>query len=471
MKMTMPNQKIGEKWLRRRAAKFFLRDCLLLFCFLAWAWPLFSDTEEAARSFTLANGLKAFLLEKRNIPLVNVVAAANLGSKDETVETSGLVHVLEHYILFRGTELRSGSEISRQVRRHGGYFNAHTTQDLAYFEISVPSEHADFALRNQKEILFDLKLGQEDLDKEKEVIFEELSQLEDDPIRYATALVYQNLFQGHPYGSPIHGNKEVIRALAVDDVQTFYKRYFVPSNCALAVVGDFDAAEMEEKVKAVFGDVTGPALEPVKFNQPQLLKKGTVELEVGLDVNKAYLVIAALAPDYNHPDQYAMDVLIQIFGRGLNPMLGSVLRSRRRLAETVFMAYHAHKYGGLTLAYLTLDPRNLQAAKRETISFLKRAYAENFSPDDLLGEARMYAYDFLSSAKNQIRYDAFQSQEKGLAVATSLVRHMMLSEGSDTGSYLKHIEEITSSDLRKAATNYFSHGAYVIVSIVPRKKG
>lgn len=466
----MPNQKILEKRQERRATRLRRSACLVLFLCMAWAGPLFPDTKEMSRGFSLANGLQAFLLEKRDVPLVNVVAAVNLGSKDETAETSGLVHVLEHCILFRGTELHSGSEISRQVRRHGGYFNAHTTQDLAFFEISVPSEHADFALRNQKEILFDLRLTQKNLDKEKEVIFEELSQLEDDPIRYATALIYQSLFQGHPYGNPLHGNKEVISGLTVDDIQAFYKHYFVPSNCALAVVGDFDAAEMEEKVKAIFGDVSGPALEPVKFNQAQLLEKGTVELEVGLDVNRAYLVIGALAPDYNHPDQYAMDVLTQIFGRGLNPMLGSVLRGRRRLAETVLMDYHAHKYGGLTLVYLTLDPRNLKAAKRETINFLKRAYAENFSPDDLLGEARMYAYDFLGSAKNQIRYNAFQSQEKGLALATSLARHMMLSEAGNAGSYLKQIEDITSSDLRKAAGKYFSRGEYVVVSIVPRKK-
>ncbi len=438
---------------------------------LAWAWPLFSDAKETSRSLTLDNGLRVFLLEKRNVPLVNVVIAANLGSKDETAETSGLVHLLEHFILFRGTEFRSGREISQQVRRHGGYFNARTTPDLAFFEISVPSEYADFALRNQKEILFDLKLAQEDLDEEKEVIFEELSQLEDDPIRYATAVVYQNLFQGHPYGNPIHGNKEAIRRLTVDDIQMFYKQYFVPSNCALAVVGDFDAAEMEEKVKAVFGDVTGPAFEPVRFDQPLLPKKGTTEIEVGLDINKAYLVIGVLAPDYNHPDQYAMDVLTQVFGRGINPMLGSVLRDRRRLAETVFMDYHAHQYGGLALVYLTLDPRNVQAAKRETINFLKRAHAENFSPDDVLGEERMHAYDFLSSAKNQIRYNASQSQEKGLAVATALVRHLLVGKAGTAGSYLKHIEELTSSDIKKAAAKYFSRGEYVVVSIVPGKKG
>jgi predicted Zn-dependent peptidase len=425
-------------------------------------------SENVAKSFELINGLKIFLLEKRNFPLVNAVAAVNLGSKDETAETSGLVHMLEHYILFRGTEFRSGSEVSQDVRRHGAYFNAHTGEDLAFFEISVPSADAEFALRNQREILFNLKLTQEALDREKEVILEELSHMEDDPDRYATFLVYQNLFKGHPYENPLYGNKEVIKSIAAEKMEEFYRRYFVPSNCSLAVVGDFGLRDMEEKIRNIFGDIKGEALEKPKFCQAKPLEK-SVELNVEMDIKKAYLVIGALAPDYNHPDQYAMDVLTEIFGRNVNPMLNSVLRGNRRLAETIFMAYHAHKYGGVALIYLTLDPKNLEAAKRETVSFLRKSRDESYSPEDFFGEQQIYAYDFLAGAKNQIRYDAFKSQEKGLFVAASLASYMLLKEGLEDRPYLENIDKVKSSDLRKAAAKYFSRSNYVIISVIPKK--
>ncbi|MEW5901664.1 MAG: pitrilysin family protein, partial [Acidobacteriota bacterium] len=224
----------------------------LFFAFsLFFAAALFS--QETAKQFVLENGLRVFLLEKRNVPLVNVVVAVNLGAKDETAETSGLVHALEHCILFRGTEVRSGTEISRDIRRHGAYFNAHTGEDLAYFEISAPAEASDFALRNQREILFDLKITQEELDSEKEIILEELRQLQDDPFRHATSLAYQNLFLNHPYANPLAGTREVIQNLTAGALLGFHKRYFVPENCALAAVGDFDFKEMEEKVRQVFG--------------------------------------------------------------------------------------------------------------------------------------------------------------------------------------------------------------------------
>ena len=136
--------------------------------------------------------------------------AVNVGSKDESDDTSGFAHILEHCILFRGTELQSGEEIAQATRRHGAYFNAHTGKDTATFEMSLPSEYINFALNNQKEILFNLKLTREGLDEEKQVILEEINQIHDDPIKYATSLVYENLFKGHPYQRPIYGKKEII---------------------------------------------------------------------------------------------------------------------------------------------------------------------------------------------------------------------------------------------------------------------
>ena len=102
--------------------------------------------------------MEVFLYERHTLPLLNMVMAVNLGSKDESEETNGLVHLLEHYILFRGTKSRSSEQITQDIRRHGAYFNAHTGRDMALFEISIPSEYSDFALENQKDILFNLEI-------------------------------------------------------------------------------------------------------------------------------------------------------------------------------------------------------------------------------------------------------------------------------------------------------------------------
>ncbi len=413
--------------------------------------------------------MKVYLYERHVLPLLNFAFAFDVGAKNESEDTNGLVHILEHCILFGGTEQRTGEEIGRDIRAHGAYFNAHTSHDLATFELSLPSEYAEFALQNQKEILFQLKITQEVLDKEKQIILEELSQILDDPLKRSTALIYQNLFQNHPYQRPIYGRKEVIEGATAETIQEFYNTYFAPANCALAVVGDFDIEEMEKKITDLFGTLENRGFTPQKFDMANPPKKD-IEIQEEMDVNIGYLVIGMIGPDYNQEAQYTMDVLTEVLGRGVIPIINYSLRGRRKLVETVSMSYGAYKYGGIIAVYMTLDPKKMKAAKSEALKFLKNARRLNYSKSDYHGEEQYYALDYLESAKNQIKFRFQQSQEKGLDIALSLAIHLILKEGNDQGKYMDKIEEISSSDLRKTAADYLSQGGKVIVSIVPKKK-
>jgi len=430
-----------------------------------------SSQEEAenSKSFVLDNGLKVFLYEKKTLPLVNCVFAVNMGSKDETETSSGLVHILEHCILFRGTRRHSGEEIARDMRRHGAYFNAHTGRDLSTFEITIPSGHSDFALRSLKEILFELEFDQDALEEEKQVILEELNQLQDDPFRLATSLLYQNLFPGHPYQRPIYGTREIIEGATVDQLSDFYGVFLIPSNCSLAVVGDFLIPDMEEKVKYVFGDLANQDFTPAEFTPSGPLPK-TVEIEREMDVQVAYLAIGLTAADYNSEDQYALDVLTEIFGRGINPMIYHPLSRNRIYPSGLRMGYSAHRYGGAVTIVVALEPKHLKRAKRELTKYLKQARRLDYSSDDVFGENQLYAMDFMESAKNRIRFRGEQARERGLAIATSLARYMLLNEIADRGDYLEHIAEIDTTDLRRTAGKYLGQKNCVIVTIEPKKK-
>jgi zinc protease len=447
---------------------FKLPFLAFLTCFLSLT-PLSSQEKEQSKYFELENGLKVFLYERHTLPLVSLSFAVNLGTKDESEETSGLVHLLEHCILLRGTEERSGVEVGQDIRRHGAYVNAHTGFDLALFEISLPSEYSDFALKNQKEILFNLKLTQEELDKEKKVILEELNELQDDPLKYATSLLYQSLFKDHPYQRPTEGKKEIIEAATIEQVEKFYRKFFVPSNCALAAVGDFSLDGMEKKVREIFGGLKAEKTPPPEYEKVLSLKKST-QIEQEMDVNTAYLVIGYIGPDYNHPDQYSVDVLTDVLGRGVNPMLNMPLRGRTNLVHNFSMNYSAYKYGGAIIISITLDPKNISMTKRQLMGFLRNTGSMQYAKTDYMGEEQFYALDHLQSAKNQIKFRVHQAFEKGLNLASSLAMDMLLNERQEQSNYLESIFKVSSSDLRKAASAYLSKDRCVIVSILPRKK-
>ncbi len=461
----MRNRKINinEVFLNFRLVSilFFMIPFLIL--------QVFSQEKPQTKSFELDNGMRVFLYERHSIPLINCAFAFNIGSKDESDDTSGLVHILEHYILFRGTEFRTGEEISQEIREHGAYVNAHTEYDLSVFEISLPSEYADFALANHKEILFNLKLTQEELDEEKEVILEEINQVFDDPIKYATSLTYQNLFPNHPYQRPIYGRGEVIESVTVEKIDEFYKKHFVPSNCALAIVGDFAITEMEEKVKQVFADIHGESFSPPSYETAIPLEDKR-EIEEEMDVNMGYLVLGYNAPDYNDPDQFALDVMTEILGRGINPMLNHPLLERRIYVNSINMSYMSHKYGGAILIYFVMEPKYIRTAKNRIISYLKNTRDLQYSKKDYMSDSRFHATDYLESAKNRIRFKIHLGQENGLAVASSYARHMLMSEGAEGGNFLENIEKVDSSDIRKAAGNYLTKSDYVMVTIMPREE-
>ena len=432
---------------------------------LALPAPRLAGALDPGRYFVLENGLRVFLYEKRDLPLVHVVTGFDLGSKNETGETNGFVHLLEHAILFRGSGDPAG------LRRHGAYFNGSTGQDLAVFEISLPSAHAGFALRCQRDILFGFGLDAGELEAEKEVVLEELGEMEDDPDRAAADRVLRELFAGHPYGRSVYGDRGVIAAATSEGLLAFHRRFFTADNAAMAVVGDFERVAMERLVREAFGDLprTGSAAAALPMAAP-LGKDSVVRLE--RDVKEGTLYLAFPAPDYNHPDRYAMRVLAEALGRGVNPLLSARLRSERDSVQRVTMSYLEFRYGGAAVVAVKAVPSDLAAVERTALAVLKRAGSENYSRKDYLDPlAEMTAFDFLESAKNQIRFSSGQAEESGLQLAASFVRHMLLNTRERPGRYLDEIARIGSGDLRRTAARYFGRADHVMVTVAPRRGG
>jgi hypothetical protein len=164
-----------------------------------------------------------------------------------------------------------------------------------------------------------------------------------------------------------------------------------------------------------------------------------------------------------------MNVLAEVLGRGVNPLLPAQLQRERNSVQTVSMAYLALRFGGAAVVSIKMDLRDMPAIYRAAVGYLKQAHNEAYSKKDFTGEAEMYAFDYLESAKNQIRFAVGRAEESGLQLASSLARHLLLNTRDRTGRYLDEIGKIDSSDLRKAAAKYLGKGEYAAVSIVPRK--
>lgn len=412
--------------------------------------------------------MKVFFKQKTPPSLVNMVVSVNIGSKNESGETSGFVHLLEHLILYSENTTLSPTHGILNLREKGGYLNAHTDHDLMTFELSLPAHQVKFGLVFLMEKIFNLTASEDDLNREKQIIAEEINQLTDHPKSRGTKLAFQALFGGHPYEMPLYGNPEIIAGTTLSHLLPFYNRYFSTDNCALSVVGDISPPLLESAVKEVFGSLK-PVTTPVPPIPEPAVPRRNSEFTIEMDVRQAMLLIGFRAPAFDNRDKFAFDILNHILGKGANPLLGMAYRARKDLAAGFTTRYIPLLRGGIFLIYLRTDPGKIHLLKRETMTFLNKTNTFRYSKSDFLKKDQIYVTDYLESARNQIKLNSEQSKEKGLSSAISFARYMLLTDNSRSFNYRREMDAVGSADLRKIASKYICGEPHAIVYILPKK--
>ncbi len=491
-------KKSTEKDVKPKPIIFIIQIILIVLIVLI-AFPALPQMGAAkatkTRYFTLDNGLKVYLEVREKIPLVNIGFALDVGSKNETVETNGRVHLLEHLVLLGSTQNYSSSGQVKAISSIGLHINAHTSHDLMTLELSGPSEQIDFILKLGYDKLFNLKFTTEELEKEKKVILEELNQVEDDPEKLGLYLALEALFFGHPYRYRITGTPEVIKNTTVASLNAFYQNYFFPSNCVLAIVGDFSIPMVEKKIKEIFGQRPSPEKAIVNNSESTNSNTGNKSLNSGennnnseittvspvkekvegkreMDITQGHLFLAFNAPGMHHPKRPAMSLLSRILGQGVSPLLYRVLKGKRKLVDRVSTRYIYLKHGGAVVFHLELPPGKIKVAQKTLLKFLKTTDDFKYSTDDY-PNGKVMAHritDYLETAKNGMLYDHRRFMEEGLRLATAYAAHILTASANKENNDEDPIKTLKSTHLRQVAGEYFMGKKYVAISIVPKKK-
>lgn len=416
--------------------------------------------------FALDNGLQVLLQEKRGLPLAGIALAIDLGVKDETEGTSGYAHLLEHMLLFAdGAEADSQARLA-SLRNRGVEQNAHTDHDLMTFEVSCPAAESAWALEQVRQAVFSPRLETPRLEAERRVIAEELRQRRDDPAGLGRLLVLERLFAGHPYGRSVFGERDSLAAASVEALRDFCRPHLLPERCALAVVGDFVLADIEAEVRRNWSPLRRGLAAAAELPEAGRLERSRDD-EVELDVEGCHLFIGWRAPAFNDPQRLPFSLLAHLLGGGLNPLLNGVLRGGRALADSVRLDYLPMRAGGVALLHMTLERRNVRAAKSELAAFLNGVGSFHFSPQDVPPRLRAGMLDYLASAKNQMAYGNASFRESALNLSVASARFLLLNRTPVSGSFLESVEKVSSADLRRAASRYLSGKKWVAVLVTP----
>jgi len=438
-----------------RYRRLFLVVSIILAFVLVWG-ICYSFARDRISQFTLANGLKVILEENRNAPVVALQIWVNVGSGDETDEEAGMCHFIEHMI-FKGTEKRRVREMAREIESMGGSINAYTSYDQTVFHITIASRYADTGLDILADAIQHSTFDPAELEREREVILEEVRMGQDDPSRQLFQQTMAALFEKHSYRRPIIGYEKTIRSIQRDQMVSFFKKWYVPNRIAFVAVGDFELQKMGEKVREAFKDFkASPEGIPSRTREPA--KKEFQSIVSQGNFKETYLQIAVPIPSVKHEDTPALDALSHILGGGEASRLIQKVKLEKGLVNSIYASSFTPKDPGAFIVGATLPAENLEKAMEAILKEIK-ALGRDGATTEELNRVKV-------NVESELIYDrqTVQGQARKLGYYEVVTGDLQFEK-----EYMRKISLLQSEDIKGVVKKYFK-GPWVVSLLVPSEK-
>lgn len=394
---------------------------------------------------TLANGLRIIHLPSAQ-PVVYCGYAVGAGTRDEELgREEGMAHFCEH-ITFKGTERRSSMQILGHLESVGGDLNAFTNKEETVYHAAVLKDNIGRAVDLLTDIVFHSTYPQAEIDKEVEVIVDEIESYNDSPAELVYDLFENAVFSGHPLGHNILGTAEKLRRYTTADALRFTRRYYRPANSVFFAYGDVDFARLVrllERANTVAADEVCCDCKQSAATLPPYVAQ---HIEHHMDTHLAHVMVGTRAYDVHDERRIALYLLNNILGGpGMTARLNVSLRERNALVYTVESMAQSYSDTGLWAVYFGCDPKNvnrcLRLIRRELDKVMQRP----------LSDAQLRA------AKRQIRGQigiACDSRESfALDFAKSYLHY---GWKKDVTALCERIDALTAADLQCVAQDLFA---------------
>ncbi len=385
---------------------------------------------------TLDNGLRVLTADLAHAQSVTVMLMLAAGSRYETPETNGIAHFAEH-MFFKGTERRpSARQIAGEIDAIGGEFNAFTSKEYTAYYVKCAAEHRDVAFDVLVDMLRHSLFDEEEIDREKGVIVEEMNMYFDTPRDFVGGVYEDLLFGDQPIGWEIIGRKETVRAATRDTFLGYLDQWYRPSRMVLGVAGR-TGNDVLERAQELLGDLT-----PAETGEPtpaQPYANGRVKVFTKQS-DQAHIVLGVHSYPLEHPDRYALQLLATVLGGGMSSRLFTEVRERRGLAYYVYGVNHSYTDAGSLYSQAGVDITRIDDAVTTIAAELRKIAAEPV-PADELEKARNFVKG---------RFVLGLESPQGL-IMFGLRKEVLERRAPDPAEVLAGIDAVTGEDVSRVA--------------------
>ena len=389
---------------------------------------------------TLPNGIRLLHRQKKG-EIAHLVLAVGTGSRDELEAENGMAHFIEHTI-FKGTRNRKPYHILSCLDNVGGDLNAFTTKEETCLQASFLTVYYKRAMDLLADIAFEATFPENELEKEKEVVLDEINSYRDMPSEEIYDVFEETMFKAHPLGRNILGTSDLVKGFRRDDLLAFRQANYGTDTMVLATVGDIRFEDFKKLAATFFG--SRPAHRVAGRRQP-FLDYAPQQVELPRNNHLSHCMIGGLAPDFRHPRKRVMVLLNNILGGpAMNSRLSLNIREKYGFAYTIESQYNAYSDIGLVSVYMGVDPGSLDKAMGLVYRELNKLCTQK------LGTLQLH------HAKQQLIGQLALGRESGMSELLAITRSLLMEEPVETVPDIIHtIEVITSDDLLEEANRVF----------------
>lgn len=310
----------------------------------------------------LSSGLKVLSVYMPSLESATVAVWVKTGSRNEEKKVAGISHFLEHMV-FKGSKKRpTAKEISSTVDSIGGEFNAGTSKDWTNFYIKTSVGNIETAFDVLSDMVLNPLLKEDEIEREKGTIIQEIAMYEDTPIARIPELFEDVIFKKNPLARDTAGTPKSVRAIKRNDFVNYRKIHYYPENMLISIVGGISESKALDLVKKYFGDIKKTSNKEFRYEEfekkqtkPQIILKSRKE-------EQAHFILGFLADGRNYKGRYAQAVLSSIMGAGMSSRLWIEVRERRGLAYAVRTTIERYQDTGYMGTYAGVDPKKVDEA-------------------------------------------------------------------------------------------------------------
>src|SRR2546430_8612614 len=294
----------------------------------------------------LDTGLRLITESMPHVRSVSIGVWLMRGSRHETNDQSGIAHFVEH-MLFKGPATRTAEDIAQTIDSIGGQLDAFTAKEYASYYIKVLDEHLPLAVDLLSDIVMNPRFSEDELEREKKVILEEIKMVEDTPDDLVHELFTQHFWEGHPLGRPIFGTKETVESFNTDLLRDYFRSAYTAKNLIVSAVGNLEHEHVRDLVEEKFGSLVEPG-ESVRDEAPRVVAKILVRNK---ELEQSHLCVGVGSYPQNHEDRYSSYVLNTLLGGSMSSRLFQNVREKRGIAYAVFSGFSAYRDAGSLTIY------------------------------------------------------------------------------------------------------------------------